>query len=194
MKLHYFQINLNKYDERTRELEKKRREFISRVVIFSLIFAALFGGIVYFTFELEKEIRARQDKLQGIRAEIEALEQKETFVSRDDVLQLQDLEHKRILWAQKLSKLSRLVPQNMVLNNVYFRDDRMQIQGLSKIIDQEREFDRVVLFMDRIKSDPEFKAELENVRFVESSRVKIRNENLLNFTIACEFKKSKGMD
>ncbi len=188
MNLHYFQINLNKYDERTHELEKKRRAFISKVIFFFFIFTAFCSFLIYQTMELDQKIEDRHKKLIQVEKEIAALEQKEDFISRKDVFALQEIEEKRLLWAKKFARLAVLIPNNMAITNTDFRQDRLRIQGLSKIIDEEREFDRVVEFMNRIKSDPEFTRDIEDVRFEESNRVTINKENLLNYIIACHFR------
>ncbi|OQY27903.1 MAG: hypothetical protein B6244_09130 [Candidatus Cloacimonetes bacterium 4572_55] len=189
MDIRYFQINLNKFEERTREVEKKLREFITRLIVFLLIFGGLFAVMVYYTAELDKGILTRQQKLNQLENQIAALQQKEDFVSRADVLSLKELEDKRILWASKFSHLTKLVPTNMIISNIYFRKGKLRIEGLSKIIEGEREFDRVALFMDRIKSDSSFEGELTDVRFEASNRININNQNLLDFAIACYIKR-----
>lgn len=188
MKNRYFQINLNKRDERTRELEKKRRNHLLQVFLVALIFIALFGAMVYQTRQLDAKIAHRREDLRELEAKIEALEQKADFVGKDDVLALHELDADRVLWSKKLAALSDITPKNVAITNIYFQKDRLRIEGLSKIIPGEKEFDRVVLLMDNIKNNKEFAADVSEVLFEESNRVKIQNENLLNFAVSCRFK------
>ncbi len=188
MQIQYFQVNLNKYDERTREQEKQRRSFISQVILIGLIFAGLFSVLIYFNLEVSKKIDARIDKLNHIKSDIVALEQKEKFISRADVFLLQELEEKRIHWAPKFGVIGSLLPKDTVIEDIFFRKNRMQIRGLSKIIDDKDEFNRIVQFMNRIKEDPAFAPDVLDIRFEESEKRTILKQNLHEFIITCYFR------
>ena len=188
MRLHYFQINLNKRDERTKIQERKRRTYIINVLLIIVVIIAIFGYHVYQTYLLDKMIEQRKKTISQLTDQIAALEQQADFVGKDDVLALQELVDERIMWSKKFATLSEITPENMTITNVFYYNKRLRIEGLSKIIPGEREFDRVVNFMDRIKSNPEFNNDIVEVMFEESNRTQVRQQNLLSFAIACRFK------
>jgi Tfp pilus assembly protein PilN len=175
-----FSINLNKSEGHWR----KRREAI---VIAS--FVIIFVVLSLYTFANHRAlgdiIQTKKDKIAEIDRRLRELEKSGKNISKGDVLTLARMEKERFLWARKLKALADILPEDVALTLLEFNRRELRIKAISKIMPEEKEFDKVSEFMDVLKSTPFFYQEFTNIRFSESHRVRIEDQEILSITITC---------
>lgn len=185
-----FSINLNK-SEGFAEREarwRKRREAMTIAA-----FLVLFGILSLYTFRnhqaLGEIVAAKQQQISEINQRLEELERSGKNISKSDVLTLARMEKERFLWASKLKALADILPDDVVLTLLEFSNRQLRIKAISKILADEKEFDKVSEFMDMLKSTPFFYREFTNIRFSESHRVRVEDQEILSITITCTIEK-----
>ncbi len=187
-----FSINLNK-SEGLAEREarwRKRRELIT-IVVFVIIFSTLSLYTLRNHQALGDIVDAKKRQITEIERRLEELQRTGKNISKSDVLTLARMEKERFLWATKLKVLADILPEDVALTLLEFNNRQLRIKAISKIMADEREFDKVAEFMDMLKSTPFFYREFTNIRFSESHRVRIEDQEILSITITCSIEKSK---
>jgi Tfp pilus assembly protein PilN len=185
-----FSINLNKSEGHAeREARwKKRRENLTILVII-----LLFGALSLYSYRnhdaLGSVVKARQDQINEVERRLEELKRTGKDISKGDVLTLARMEKERFLWGSKLKALADILPQDVVVTLLEFTNRQLRIKAISKINTDEREFDKVSQFMEMLKTTPFFYREFTNIRFSESHRVKVEDQEILSITITCSIEK-----
>jgi Tfp pilus assembly protein PilN len=83
------------------------------------------------------------------------------------------------------------LPKKVAITELVLSRDRLLISALTEIIQQEREFDNVKLYMDRLRATPLFFEDISTMKFKESSRFTKDEQELLDFAISCEVRASE---
>jgi Tfp pilus assembly protein PilN len=185
-----FSINLNKSEGHAeREARwKKRRENLTILVV-----VLLFAALSLYTYRnhqaLGSVVTARQDQIKEVERRLEELKRTGKDISKGDVLTLARMEKERFLWGTKLKALADILPQDVVVTLLEFTNRQLRIKAISKIMADEREFDKVSQFMEMLKTTPFFYREFTNIRFSESHRVKVEDQEILSITITCSIEK-----
>jgi Tfp pilus assembly protein PilN len=185
-----FSINLNKSEGHAeREARwKKRRENLTILVV-----VLLFAALSLYTYRnhqaLGSVVSARQDQIKEVERRLEELKRTGKDISKGDVLTLARMEKERFLWGTKLKALADILPQDVVVTLLEFNNRQLRIKAISKIMADEREFDKVSQFMEMLKTTPFFYREFTNIRFSESHRVKVEDQEILSITITCSIEK-----
>jgi hypothetical protein len=190
----FFSINLNK-SEGHAELEarwRKRRELIT-IGFFLVIFSLLSLYTVRNHQALSEIVTAKQKQIVEIERRLDELERTGKNISKSDVLTLARMDKERFLWASKLRAMSDILPEDVVLTLLEFSNRQLRIKAISKIMMDEKEFDKVSEFMNMLKSTPFFYREFTNIRFSESHRIRIEDQEILSITITCTIEKQKGL-
>lgn len=185
-----FSINLNKSEgQAEREARWRRRRQNIVIGVFFIIFVLL----SLYTFAnhqaLGDIIKTKQDKIAEIDRRLHELEKTGKNISKSDVLTLARMEKERFLWASKLKALADILPNDVALTLLEFDRGQLRIKAISKIMPDEKEFDKVSEFMNMLKSTPFFYREFTNIRFSESHRVRIEDQEILSITITCTIEK-----
>ncbi len=188
--LKIFSINLNKTEGHAeKEARWRRRREGLTITVFLLIFVVLSLYIYQNHKALGQIIQAKQDQIQTIQQRLEELQKSGKDISKGDVLTLARMEKERFLWGSKLKALSEILPQEVVLTLLEYNNRELRIKAISKIMADEKEFDKVSEFMDMLKSTPFFYREFSNIRFSESHRVRVESQEILSITINCSIEK-----
>lgn len=186
-----FSINLNKSEGHAeREARwRKRRENLT-IGLFIVLFAVLSLYIYRNHQALGAVIQAKEKQIQEIDKRLEEMQRTGKNISKSDVLTLARMEKERFLWATKLKALADILPQDVILTLLEFNNRQLRIKAISKIMADEKEFDKVAQLMDMLKSTPFFYREFSNIRFTESHRVKVEDQEILAITIECSIEKT----
>jgi len=186
-----FSINLNKSEGHAEHEARwrRRREFL---VI--ALFVILFSVISLYTYSSHRAladiINAKEQKNLEIDKRLEEMQKSGKNISKGDVLTLARMEKERFLWASKLKALADILPQDVILTLLEFNNRQLRIKAISKILPDEKEFDKVSEFMEMLKSTPFFYKEFTNIRFSESHRVRVEDQEILSITITCAIEKA----
>ena len=181
-----FTINLNKGEGEVvvRMRRQERRSYLV-LGLFALVFIIL-GGLTWAqNGAINDVIQARQDKLDRIRFELDSLKREATKVSKDDVMALARLENERFLWARRLEKLAEIMPSGMALTAVEYQNRVFTLRALAQVDSTQKEFEIISKFIELLKSTPEFRQGLFEIRFDQSVRKVMQDQDVLIFSVEC---------
>jgi hypothetical protein len=181
-----FTINLNKGEGELvlRQRRQERRSFLV-LGLMALIFVVL-GGLTWAQNEAMNDvIKTREKKLERIKFELDSLKREGTNVSKDDVLSLALLEKERFLWARRLETLSDLIPPGMAVSGMEYQNRTFLIEAIAKIDSSQKEFEVISKFIEILKSTPEFRQGMYEVKFDKSLRKMVEEQDVLMFSVEC---------
>ncbi len=182
-------INLNHSAGRAARLEAFRNRI--RWTYFGVAVGLLILGAValgYENYRMEQLIQAKQQQINDIKLKIQELRKKGKNLSRKDILAMADLESRRILWARKLQALSRLAPHDMAITGLVYKDNRLFISGILRVFEDQREFDIIDQFIERLRNDPTFSQDFTKIKFSKFSRLTLLNQEIVSFEIQAYLK------
>jgi cell division protein FtsB len=181
-----FTINLNKGEgEVVLRLRKQERRSYFLLVLFGLVFIVL-GALTWSqNQQMNDVVNSRQQKLDRIKFELDSLKREATKVSKDDVLALASLEQDRFLWSRRLEKLSEILPQGMAITGIEFQNKTLKLHALAQVDTNVKEFEVISKFIELLKTTPEFREGLFEIRFDQSLRKVIEDQDVLVFSVDC---------
>jgi hypothetical protein len=181
-----FTINLNKGEGELvlRQRRQERRSFLL-LFLMAIVFVVL-GGITWAQNQaLNDVIKNRKDKLSRIKYELDSLKREGTNVSKDDVMALANLEAERFLWARRLEVLADVLPQGMSLTGLELANNRFFLHCIAKVDSSQKEFDIISSFVDLLKTTPDFRQGMFEVKFDKSLRKIVEDQDVLMFSVEC---------
>ena len=143
-------------------------------------------------YELNKLIDLRQTDINTLNQKINSLKKEgQVDLSKKDIEGLFKFESKRDYWTPKLQALADLTPKEMVIEELEFDKGKLNITAITRIEEGVKEFDVVEKFMNTIKADPNFQDSFQNIKFINSFRQTIQNQQTFTFKIQAKLKKTK---
>ena len=187
----YIKINLNQVVSRFQMEEmvlNRNRTYMAAAAIFC--FVCLFSFMSYTNYELNKLIDLRQTDIDTLNQKINSLKKEgQVDLSKKDIEGLFKFESKRNYWTPKLQALADLTPKEMVIEELEFDKGKLNITAITRIEEGVKEFDVVEKFMNTIKEDANFKDSFQNIKFINSFRQTIQNQQTFTFKIQAKLKK-----
>ncbi|PIZ68565.1 MAG: hypothetical protein COY19_03560 [Candidatus Marinimicrobia bacterium CG_4_10_14_0_2_um_filter_48_9] len=187
--INVIKINLNQAMSRASRREVVRERL--RWTYFWSIGALLLVGVAVFYLEyaaVNSIIKQKQDQVRDIKEQIRKLQQQGKNLSKADIMSLAKLESGRIFWAEKFRELSKVLPEDMAITRLNFKNDALVIEGVSRIFLGEREFDVINRLIDRLRTDDIFSRDFEDVKFSKFSRVSVLKQDIVEFEIVARVK------
>ncbi|MBK6765908.1 MAG: hypothetical protein IPG71_06135 [bacterium] len=181
-----FTINLNKGEGELvlRQRRQERRSFLL-LFLMGLVFAVL-GGITWAQNEaINDVIKSREQKLARIQFELDSLKREGTNVSKDDVMALATLEQERFLWARRLEVLAEVLPPGMSVTGLELQNNRFFMHCVAQVDSTEKEFDIISHFVDLLKTTPDFRQGMFEIKFDKSLRKAVEGQDALMFSVEC---------
>jgi Tfp pilus assembly protein PilN len=182
-----FTINLNR-EEGFAQREERKKLLRERVV--TVVLTLFLAATVFITYQNDNEFRTllteKKAQLNNIIAEIDSLQNAGQNVSKEDVLALARLDKNRVLWTKKFVSVAERLPEEMAITRLEFDRGVFKIHAMSQIRPDEREFHKVKELMDRLKATPSFMEDLKSIKFSESKRMVIDEQEILSLVIACD--------
>lgn len=182
--INVIKINLNQASSKAARLEKRREQ--TRWAVFAFVVVILVGGFSYLLIENNRYaqiIEEKEDQIATIRATIDTLQQAGRNLAKDDIMAMSELSGRRTIWAEKLNALGRLMPHDMAITHLTFKDKYLTIAGVSRIYPDEREFDILEEFIARLENDKIFSEDFTDIKFASYSRMTILNQDVVNFEV-----------
>jgi len=181
-----FTINLNK-GEGELAIRRKRQERRSFLLLFlMIIFFIVLAGLTWAQNEaINREISKREQKLDRIKFELDSLKREGTNVSKEDVMALAQLEKERFRWARRLEVLAEIMPPNMALEGLEFQQNRFSIHAIAMIDSAQKEFEMISNFIELLKTTPDFRSGMWDIKFDQSIRKVIEDQDVLRFSVDC---------
>ena len=187
----YIKINLNQVVSRFQMEEmilNRNRTYMA--IAASFCFICLFSFMSYTNYELNKLIDSRENDIKALNQKINSLKKEgQVDLSKKDIEGLFKFESKRNYWTPKLQALADLTPKEMVIEELEFDKGKLNITAITRIEEGVKEFDVVEQFMNTIKEDPNFKDSFQNIKFINSFRQTIQNQETFTFKIQAKLKK-----
>ena len=188
MKAKYYSINLNKASNRFDQFEQaqKRRRAFTLAAFFALIALAI-GVVAYKAYRTRVAIDGYRAELQSIDDRIAQLEASSDYLSPEDLFTLANITRSRMIWSEKLQVLGNILPEDVALTELsYDRDlNAFMIKGISKVKASMKDLDLVVAIINVVKAQTDFSRDFSEIKFQSSRRVKIRDQEMVKFEIAC---------
>jgi hypothetical protein len=188
----HFTINLNKgEDVAEREARwTKRREIITMTVL--IIIVSVLTMVNYQQYAaIEGVVKTKEQTIIYIDKQLDSLKKTGKNISKQDVLALAKLEKERVLWTKKLLAIGELLPEDMALTYIDFKNHLLLLRFISKIERGEKEFDRVKLMIDKLRNSPMFFRDFKDMRLKEQHQTDIDEQTILSFSVLCQIEKGK---
>ena len=188
-----FTINLNKGEDiAERETRwRKRREIITMTILglFVLVLALL--NIQQWQ-TVEGIIFHKESTIRNIDRQLDSLKKTGKNISKEDVLALAKLEKERVLWTKKLLAMGELMPEEMALTYLEFKNQLLLLRFISVIKRDEKEFDRVKEIIDKLRASPLFFRDFAEMRLKEQHQTDIEEQTILSFSVLCQLERGKS--
>jgi Tfp pilus assembly protein PilN len=135
---------------------------------------------------MNQVIKSREDKLARIQFELDSLKREGTNVSKDDVMALAALEQERFLWARRLEVLSEILPPGMSVTGMELQNYRLELSCMAQVDSTQKEFDVISRFVDLLKTTPDFRQGMYEIKFDKSLRKEVEEQDCLLFSVVCQ--------
>ncbi|MBN1948539.1 MAG: hypothetical protein JW784_02230 [Candidatus Cloacimonetes bacterium] len=191
MKQFYFKINLNKYGELRRKIQKDKITFRNTVLVFVIGTIILYVFVLYLNSFLDKRINTRTELLSQIRQEIQSYQVSGDYLSSKDLQRLAKISTERIFWARKLVALSEQTTDKIAITHFSFKNNVLSLFGITKLDKDEKEFDLIDDFIANLKANEQISIDFPDIKLVRSRRDFEKEVEILRFQIDCiaiEFK------
>jgi hypothetical protein len=187
-----FTINLNKgEDVAEREARtRRRREIITMtILILAVIVLSALNVRQYRTIEGIVDVKERI--IRDIDRQLDSLKKTGKNISKEDVLALSKLEKERVLWTKKLLALGELMPEEMSLTYMEYKNNVLLLRYIATLRKDEKEFDRVKGVIDQLRASPLFFRDFADMRLKEQHRGDVEDQDILSFSVLCNIEKGK---
>ena len=187
-------INLNQTVSRA-ELsaikEEKQRWILFGSIAF--IFTLLLGWFISINLSLSKLIESRENTITDIIEKTNTLKKDgQINLAKSDIESLYIIEEERIIWSKKLKELARVIPDDMTLINVHYKQKRLVVSAIARLYPDEKAFTIIEKFIDVLESNPEFSNDFSSTELKRSQLDKSQGQEFLFFEIELKLnKKSK---
>lgn len=98
---------------------------------------------------------------------------------------LANLETERFLWARRLEVLADVLPTGMSITGLELANNRFFLHCIAKVDSSEKEFDIISRFVDLLKTTPDFRQGMYEVKFDKSLRKVVEEQDALMFSVEC---------
>lgn len=181
----YFRINLNKFGELKKQIEREKKAFWTTAIIYTVVFFITVGFALSLTGNLNRKIGNRSKLLNSIRDEIKAYEVSGEFLTKKDLERLQTISTQRIFWSKKLVALSEKTTDVIAITHFSFKNDHLSLFGITRLDKDQNEFILIDDFIKELKNDEQISQDFPAIKFVKSSRDMEKDVEILRFQIDC---------
>ena len=184
-------VNLNQTFSST-EIKEKKDENI-RWVFFSILISALIGNLIWFTYinlDINNLIYEREVTILNLIDDTNKLKQKgQINLSKKDIENLYKVESKRVTWADKFKELALITPEDMAITGLKFRNNKLIIDAVSLINENEKEFSIVENLIKKIENNEVISKDFKKIQFKSSERKITRGQEVLVFVVEAKLGK-----
>lgn len=188
-----FTINLNKGEDLAeREARwRKRREIItlSGLVILVIVFTLI--NVQQYQIA-EGILQVKEQTIKDIDRRLDSLKKTGKNISKQDVLALAKLEKERVLWTKKLLSLGELLPNEMAITYLEYKNQMLLLRFISTIEKDEKEFDRVKEIIDKLRGSTLFFRDFSDMRLKEQHQTDVEGQTILSFSVLSTIEKGSS--
>lgn len=182
------EINLLPEEFKTK-IKKAERDTKSKQILY--IIPAVFAVLVVFHVILTLLLLSKSFQLGSLNAEMRKLEPQKKILQQykseneaisQDKNQILQLTNQRILWAQKLNRLSQDLPAGIWFNEIAYNAKDFVILG-SAVSLQNADLALINKFIENLKSDYSFYGDFNKLELNSVQRKKIGGYDVADFTL-----------
>ena len=186
-------INLNQTVSRAElsaiKEEKQRWAFFG---IVTLLFVILLGWFISINLSMNSLINARQDTITDIIDKTNQLKKDgQINLAKSDIESLYDIEQERVIWSTKLKALTQIIPDDMTILNVHFKQKRLVISAIARLYPEVKAFTIIEKFINVLENDAEFSKNFSSTELKRSQLDKSQGQEFLFFEIELKLNKTK---
>ena len=169
--------------------EKQRWMFFGLV---SFLFVILLGWFISINLSMNNLINAREETITDIIEKTNQLKKDgQINLAKSDIESLYDIEQQRVLWATKLKELTKIIPDDMTILNVHFKQKRLVISAIARLYPEVKAFTIIEKFINVLESNPEFSKNFSSTELKRSQLDKSQGQEFLFFEIELKLNKTK---
>jgi Tfp pilus assembly protein PilN len=185
-----FTINLNKGEDLAeREARwRKRREIITLSVLVVLVLVFALINVQQYT-TAENILLVKEQTIKDIDRRLDSLKKTGKNISKQDVLALAKLEKERVLWIKKFLSLGELLPNEMAVTYLEYKNQMLLLRFISTISKEEKEFDRVKEIIDKLRGSNLFFRDFSEMRLKEQHQTDVEGQTILSFSVLSKIDK-----
>ena len=186
-----FTINLNKGEDiAERELRwRKRREIITLTVL-GIIAIVVFALNYQQNDMMNNLVESKKNTIIEIDRQLDSLEKTGKNISKEDVLALAKLEKERVLWTKKLLAVGELLPEDIALTHMEYKNNTLLLRFISKVKQDEKEFDMVKSMIDKLRNSSLFFRDFQEMKLKEQHQAVVEEQTIVSFSVLCNIEKS----
>jgi len=177
-------INLNQAESRESKMvrwrERSRWGFFSFLII---LFLGLNACVFLVSNGYNNLIKQKKSQIKNLEEELASLQSKGKNLSKADIFSLTNLEQNRVLWARNLQLLGQLTPDDMAITKLEYKNNKLSIECVSVLYEDQKPFDVVNKFVGRLKNNREFSDNFDRIKFVKSVKQTVRGQVVLIFNL-----------
>lgn len=183
--MNYFRINLNKLEDKELALQLQKKELYRYAALTALI-VLLFAIALVINGKLASKVNSFDRAITDLNRQIDSLQQKENFVSEEEVYALDRLNSSRVFWTKKLETLAAITGNAIALTEIKYERSTLLIRGVARVSRSNNNFEVISSFIDRLKAEPAFSRDFKTIDFRSSERIDFMEQDLLNFEIVLQ--------
>ena len=169
--------------------EKQRWMFFGLV---SFLFIILLGWFISINLSMNSLINARQETITDIIDKTNQLKKDgQINLAKSDIESLYDIEQQRVIWATKLKELTKIIPDDMTILNVHFKQKRLVISAIARLYPEVKAFTIIEKFINVLENNPEFSKNFSSTELKRSQLDKSQGQEFLFFEIELKLNKTK---
>ena len=190
-----FLINLNRGEGQEEKLARwrRRRENIT-LYSFLLIFLVLSAFTYNNHRTLKTLIDSKEAKIRRINNQLAELQKEGQNVSKEDVMAIARLEQQRFLWTKKLLTLAHVLPDDIAVTGLEFKNFDFIIKFIAKVRKEEKDFDKVNEIMTLLQNTEDFHRDFQDIKFDKSFRIEVDGQDILSFSVVAKLRKTVKAD
>ena len=181
----FFKINLNKFGELRKQIEREKKTFWYTAIVYAVIFCIATGFALSYTNNLNRKIANRSKLLNSIRDEIKAYEVSGEFLTKKDLERITSVTTQRIFWSKKLVALSEKTTDDIAITHFSFKNDHLSLFGITRLDKEQNEFVLIDDFITELNNDEQISKDFPAIKFVKSSRDMEKDVEIMRFQIDC---------
>ena len=186
-------INLNQTISRA-ELnalkEEKQRWILFGVITFA--FFVLLGWFLTINISMSNLIDARNDTITDIIKKTNQLKKDgQINLAKSDIESLYDIEQNRVIWSTKLKELTKIIPNDMTITNVHFKQKKLVVSAIARLYPEVKAFTIIEKFIDVLENNPEFSKNFSSTELKRSQLDRSQGQEFLFFEIELKLNKKK---
>lgn len=160
------------------------------IIVGVLIFIHLYLGAVSIIRNRQlRLLKHKWEELEPHRKTLDSLKEESIMLSQD-ALAIQRLAGARIIWSEKLNKLSLNLPNGIWFNELSVSSGELLLEGSVVSLEKE-EVNLVNKFIDNLKNDSAFFKDFNNIELSSVQRKTIGGYEVVDFLLLCALKQNE---